>query len=237
MTENVVEVPGSASAAAWLTDRIIGFGESVLSIVPSGFEAYARVFHPACPGGSFSNLRPGQTPLTWAEVARSRGTTAHRAMQWPSLIGTYTSSNYPRAPDHPGVEPAMGELPLEVVIVVMELLKRQTESPDRYWFAVCDGFGELSDFVRAAPTFDLPHRHYYLLVGPIEGVLKSVEGQYQCPTSGGPMTGPGAWPRSLICSRPTSVAVEHASTSSWGTTGWRFTRCSRPTGFPGMPMA
>jgi hypothetical protein len=173
--ENVVEVPGSADAAAWLTDRIIGFGESVLSIVPSGFEAYARVFHPACPGGSFFNLRPGQTPLTWAEVAKSRGTTVHRAMQWPSLIGTYTSSNYPRAPDHPGVEPATGELPLEVVRVAMELLKRQTRSPERCWFAVWEGFGRLSDFVTTAPTFDLPHRHYYLLVGPIEAVLESVE--------------------------------------------------------------
>ena len=149
MIENVVKVPERVDAATWVQERIIGFGESVLSIVPSGFEAYARVFHPACPGGLYANLKPEQTEMTWAEVAKSKGTTVHRAMQWPSVIGTYSSSNYPRPQDHPGLEPTMGDLPLPTAQVVMEVLKGQTETPTRCWFAVLEGVAGLANFIRS----------------------------------------------------------------------------------------
>ena len=36
-----------AAPAAWVVDGLRGFGESVLSLVPEGFDAYARIFHPA----------------------------------------------------------------------------------------------------------------------------------------------------------------------------------------------
>ncbi len=152
------------------------FGDTVLSVVPGGFAAYARIFHPPVPGGSFANLKPGESPLSWAAVAESRGTTAHKAMQWPSLIGTYLGAGDPRAMDHPGIEPDMGSLPLAVSQVVMEVLERETNTPDDCWFAVWEGWGfRAEDFVSNAPTFVLPHRSYFLLQGPIEAVLESVE--------------------------------------------------------------
>lgn len=172
--KDVAHAPATADAAAWLTERIVTFGESVLSVVPSGFEAYARVFHPPSPGGSFANLQPGQVPLRWAEVAESMGTTAHRAMQWPSLIGTAMSYGDPRVKVHPGVEPTTGSLPLPVARVVIEVLRGHTRTPKRCWFAAWEGWGGLADFVRSAPVFDVPHRSYLLLAGPIETVLESV---------------------------------------------------------------
>jgi hypothetical protein len=172
---DVARVPESADAASWVGERIVGFAESVLSLVPGGFDAYARIFHPACPGGSFANLRPGQLPVSWGALAASMGTTAHRAMQWPSVIGTYKSSSYPRLETHPGVEPSTGSLPLPVSRIVMELLKGHTTTPDKCWFAVWEGSGALGEFVRSAPTFDLPNRTYHLLAGAIDTVLESVE--------------------------------------------------------------
>ncbi len=47
--------PATSSAPAkWIVDGIRGFGESVLSLVPAGFEAYGRLAHPAG--------RPGNLP-------------------------------------------------------------------------------------------------------------------------------------------------------------------------------
>ena len=172
--KDVAQVPATADAAAWLTERIVTFGESVLSVVPSGFEAYARIFHPASPGGSIANLLPGQVPLSWAGVAESVGTTAHRGMQWPSLIGTYMSSGNPRVKAHPGVEPTTGSLPLPVARVAMQVLRGHTTTPERCWFATWEGWGGLADFVTTAPAFDLPHRTYLLVAGPIEAALESV---------------------------------------------------------------
>ena len=36
-----------ASAASWVVAGLRGFAESVLSLVPAGFPAYGRIFHPA----------------------------------------------------------------------------------------------------------------------------------------------------------------------------------------------
>jgi hypothetical protein len=170
MIEDVAHVPASADGARWVSEGIIGFAESVLSLVPGGFEAYARIFHPAVPGGFFENLRPGQIPITWGEVAALTGTTAHRAMQWPSLIGTYRSEN-----SFPDVEPGTGSLPLPVAEVLVEILKVHTNASQHCCFASWEGYGALSDFIRTGPKFELPNRRYHLLSGPIESLLESVK--------------------------------------------------------------
>ncbi|HEY5025919.1 MAG TPA: hypothetical protein VII76_13155 [Acidimicrobiales bacterium] len=176
MIHDVAVIPDSNDAASWVIEGIQGFVDSVLSFVPGGFDAYARVFHPAVPHGSHRNLRPGERPLTWAEVAASMGTTAHAAMDWPSMIGTYRQAgSIPGAPNHPGVEPTSGALPIEVSRPLVEALREETGTPERCWFAVWEGFGALSSWVEGAPTFDLPHRRYHLLVGPIETIFESVE--------------------------------------------------------------
>ena len=36
-----------AAPASWVIEGLRGFAESVLSVVPGGFEAYGRIFHPA----------------------------------------------------------------------------------------------------------------------------------------------------------------------------------------------
>jgi hypothetical protein len=46
-----------------------GFAESVLSVVPAGFEAYARIFHPAYRGEP-------PVPVLWREIASASGRVA-----------------------------------------------------------------------------------------------------------------------------------------------------------------
>jgi hypothetical protein len=71
-----------AAPAGWVTAGLRGFASSVLSVVPVGFQAYARIFHPAQRRDGV-----GWQPLSWREVAAANGRVAHRAMQWCGLVG------------------------------------------------------------------------------------------------------------------------------------------------------
>lgn len=158
-----LRVADEASAADWLRAGVRGFAESVCSLVPTGFPAYVRVFHPAaraCGPGSEA------VAVRWEAIAAACGKVAHPAMQLPWLTGV---DQY-RA-ELPGVfdaNPAIGTLPPELARPLAATLSRHTSTPARCWFAVWDGFGGMPSWVREAPRFRLPARGYFLLTGPVE---------------------------------------------------------------------
>lgn len=171
MITDVAEIPASAEPASWLCDGIHGFYDGVVSLVPDGFPAYARIFHPAATAqGS------GEDGVTWAPIALARGRAAHAGMQWPSIVGTDKSMySVPRPLDHPGVEPLEGSLPRSVARILVGVLADHTQSPNHCWFGIWEGFGTLLETaVIQAPTFELPHRSYYLMSGPIASIEESV---------------------------------------------------------------
>ena len=139
---------------------MVTFAESVVSIVPAGFEAYARILHPA---------GQGDRPVTWAEVAASTGRTSHREMQWEALVGA--EYYQPGPADCWDREPRWGTLPAEVARPLVSTLRQQTERAEESWLAVWEGWGDLSPQIRLAPTFELPHRRYHLLNGSIEAAI------------------------------------------------------------------
>lgn len=65
--------------AAWIRERLVGFGAGVQSVVPTGFPAYVRLLHPA--------ERPPPEPrlIRWAEVAQRAGVTMHAAIDFDEL--------------------------------------------------------------------------------------------------------------------------------------------------------
>jgi hypothetical protein len=66
------------SVGDWLEPRMCGFGGQVGSVVPTmGFEAFARVLHPAADERG--------RPATWADVCERLGRTSHALMQWRSI--------------------------------------------------------------------------------------------------------------------------------------------------------
>jgi hypothetical protein len=58
----------------WVRDRLGPFGGQVGSVVPRGFDAYARVLHRA--------TDRGVEPVRWADVAAATGATLHPTAQW-----------------------------------------------------------------------------------------------------------------------------------------------------------
>jgi len=156
-----------AAAASWVVSGLRGFAESVLSLVPAGFEAYGRIFHPAW------RWEPTRR-VPWRDVARANGRVAHPAMQWPSITGAagyYHGAHQPGIWDH---EPVEGSLPEELAPALASVLARHTATPQRCWFAVWEGYGCLAFGPGDAPAFGIPHRRLLLFTGPITAVLASL---------------------------------------------------------------
>ena len=71
------------AAGVWIAPRLGGEFGAVGLVCPTGFEAYARVFHPV-----------GERRLRWSEVCAVTGRTAHPLMQWGRISGTLHGTRY-----------------------------------------------------------------------------------------------------------------------------------------------
>jgi hypothetical protein len=153
------------SPADWIEPRMHLRPHDVGSIIPDGFEAYGRLFHPLEP-----DWRSNRRRERWSDLARRNGRIAHSQMQLHLI-------NIPRGQPGPkgyerGDGPNWGSLPLEERRVLVELLRDETTTPDRCWFCMWEGYGGLDDGgVRERVV--RPHREYLLYTGTIERALES----------------------------------------------------------------
>lgn len=149
-----------AAPAAWVVASLRGFGESVRSLVPEMFPAYARILHPAYHHGR---------RVRWAEIAAANGRRAEPTMQLCELVGGHEAA----ATGQPGVfdeAPRLGALPQAAAEPLIAVLARHTATADRCWLAVWEGWSGLPGQIRAWPTFQAPERRYHLGSGPIDAL-------------------------------------------------------------------
>ena len=132
-----------AFAAEWVKERLLPFsreaGIRVGNVVPQGFEANARIFHPA------SRYLPDTQewePVRWSEIASWTGRAVHPGMQFHAILGN---------PEDPNAKPDWGHLPREgtldadQILPVVEILVKHTATPQRCHFCVWDGWGGIDD--------------------------------------------------------------------------------------------
>src|SRR5262249_55891302 len=120
--------------ASWIGQRLAPFHSHVVtSVVPEGFEGYARVLHP------IEEPDTGDRAVRWAEVAAWSGMPLHRGAQFHSVA---------LPPVRPqgvapwsGQAPEQGSLYLPDAAVLVEALRAWTSMPAQCWFCVWDGFG------------------------------------------------------------------------------------------------
>jgi len=170
-----------AEQGRWIRDRLHPFGQNVGSVVPGGYEAYARLFHPV-------DDQSGNT-TRWSDVARRNGRIAHPEMQF-HLVSTPAGTT-PSDPNHPSGRVRWGSLPRDELAALVRVLERHTETPLDCWFAVWEGFGQVhggSAFgqlttsggaavaglapidVLRGPRLRLPQREHVMLRGPLAEV-------------------------------------------------------------------
>ncbi len=203
-------VETDVAATSWIDEGLLPFrrqSEGVLvgEIVPSGFEAYARVFHPA--RRFFGSSIEQSVTLRWSEMAAARGKTVHPEMQIEALIDNANAFDYEhwKAISSGGGEwfPPQECLEETEALALAGLLRPFTTTPDDAWFMLWDGYGDLgrdTDSVpRAmihpdrsdAPVGELLHgtgalRHYLVFRGPLDALTTwfrwRMEGpNYWCP--------------------------------------------------------
>ena len=198
--------------------------DRVSSLVPKGFERYARIFHPAWRlDGHCDDLRVAyqqcgeqRTAISWAEMAASTGSHVHALMQWKKIAAPTLGGAKVVAPDE-GIVPAAVSLPL------VDLLSPHT-GRDACWLGVWQGWGWAWDDYR----LQVPQSTKSVATG--EG---PEGGMFRAPAQSGMFLAPARkWDvfRLLlqmglqIVSTPFLKGVEHTSKTSvidtWGGRTW-----------------
>lgn len=111
-------------STAWIQSSLRR-DDTVASLVPPVFEAYARVFHPAV-----RYVGDDDVDVRWAEVAVANGTLAHPAMEWGSVTGSMDFFEEADQPPTWNDAPARGHLPRHVVSRLVPVLRTHTATPD-----------------------------------------------------------------------------------------------------------
>ena len=173
----------SAEPARWVIEGLVSREHSVRSLVPDGFEAYCRLFHPAStyevgPDGRVVNERE----VAWAEIAKMNDRVMHPEAQFEAITGLdrYKSDS---TMDH-GQPPLWrspandGSLDRDILELLARLLRSHTQTPDHCHFAYWDGYGGTPRDIKA-PVFGYPWpdtgRDHLLFEGPIESCVLSVQ--------------------------------------------------------------
>jgi hypothetical protein len=197
-----VEWSRNSREADWIRPRLSPFSCGIAtSVVPGGFEAYARIFHPAS-----RNHGPEEVPVRWSEVAAWSGLPLLPHSQFPDIV---MPENLPAGPAPWDTGPENGTLYPPYAVALGDILLTHGEEPPPWWFCVWHGFGwETSVFVsavfagpdseptevevlptrlrdpvpaevRAGPTVELPGREYFLYSGRPLDALAFVDTQQQ----------------------------------------------------------
>ena len=162
--------PGVAAAtdtavAAWLSGRMlppVSARTLVGGVIPTGFEAYARVFHPASAGSQ---------PYRWSAAAAWAGRVVHAEMQWEAITAHVRPSNEQEPWND---EPVLGCCPAQVREPLAELLRAHTRTPHHCWVCIWEGYGGVEDALAGVPRVHHPWRDYALLQAPLELIASGV---------------------------------------------------------------
>ena len=174
------------SAAAWLHDRLLVWPTPenevlVGSVVPTGYQAYARVFHPAA---RWSGER--REEVRWTDVASTTGRVAHPEMEWHRI--TAPKQGGAAAPGDIQA-PNEGSLSREECVRLSSILQRFTRTPEVCWFLMWVGFGDIPRAVLGIDLppdrrgwVELPGREYLLYKGAVDAAPRAEVGfTYQSP--------------------------------------------------------
>lgn len=160
----------NSQAASWIVERLHPFSSDVGGIIPEGFEAYARIFHPPRRRSSDGTL----VPVLWRDIAAANNRSIAAEMQRLGKDGEptrYALSGELLWDQDPGV----GCIPIDITVRLVNTLRLHTRTPLSCWFAVWEGWGDLRVRDEGGARFAIQRwRNYVLLHGPIEDALETL---------------------------------------------------------------
>jgi hypothetical protein len=175
-----VELWQDPSPADWIVYRLWPWGPGhekeptrLGSFAPSGFEAYARILHPA-----YADVRGGEI-VRWRTLADRRGVTLGPESTFVEVSGIPLGDT----PEFDQHAPHDGWLIEKEVRSLARLLERYTSTPDQCWFCLWVGPGYWDASMGRAAQVRAEHREYFLFRGELRhaGSFPPIEGEYQSP--------------------------------------------------------
>ena len=166
-----LEFTEDVTSAQWVEESLMDFG-SVRALVPEGFSAYARVFHPAYLDDS------QEQPVRWSTVASWTGRTVHPQMQF-ERIANLSEDPGDIYQDPPwGSLPQHGSIPENECLTLVDVLRGFTSTPDQCYFCLWEGYGNIDTrLYKASARVKAPGRSYLLFRGPIDAVMAFLVGK------------------------------------------------------------
>ena len=163
------------SRGDWLRDRLDESYATMHGVVPRGYPAYARVFHPASVRSLPDRPVPTQDeyermpeaehqalygryidePARWADAATAFGTVLHPTAQWQALVCTPVGGDWRTRHTSNGREfsaPAEGDLEPADLAAIARHLVAHTATPDAGVAAVWEGWGGLLGHLGHSPS-------------------------------------------------------------------------------------
>jgi hypothetical protein len=196
-----MHIAKNSEPASWIPPRLHPFAQDVGSIIPEGFTAYARVFHPP-----YRRTSDGkEIPVRWRDIAAANNRTIAAEMQRMDISAEPTRFS-PSGEELWEQQPRAGSIPREIAVRLAAILASHTRTPELCWFAVWEGWGDLRirdngrasvqmydaasvqmydaatpPVTRMAPPtpnpaarFSIPGRDLFLLQGAVDDVLKTL---------------------------------------------------------------
>ena len=122
------------SAGRWVEQSLSPDFGCVGSLVPVGYEGYARMLHPA--------RDASEQPVRWSEVVDWSGRVYHAVMSFEGISSSVDGRGVgPRPWDD---DPKHGSMDEDQAIELSRFLARYTATPDECYFGVWDGYGQYS---------------------------------------------------------------------------------------------
>ncbi len=190
------ELMRDVSPADWVLERLKPWDSLAVrlnSFAPDGFDAYARIFHPA---------RTGQTLTGWAELGAARGVALSPDVAFCEVTGLDPSDE----PALDEITPLNGQLPQAACEALAQALRPHTRSPERSWFCLWEGNGafwshahsatypdnairpEIEQYwadaqaqdavLHSTPKVEAQHRSYLLFRGPLDAACAFEPGSW-----------------------------------------------------------
>jgi hypothetical protein len=188
-----VTLEGDLTPASWVVERLWPWGHDsvrVGSFLPEGFDAYARILHPAArTAGDVGTAR-------WSTLARRTGVTIGPNTGFDEAAGAGPDHSMPGGED---ITPSSGTLPVIELTALVATLEYETSTADRCWFCFWDGWGhwwseshsptwspdtdpemvaayrrkadERDRILRSTPRVHAYARDYFLFAGPLRAVM------------------------------------------------------------------
>lgn len=163
------------SAGDWLRDRLDAGGTDMHVVVPHGYPAYARIFHPASVRSLPDRAVPTydeweklsgveqqhllenfkESDTTWQQTAAAFGSTFHPTAQWQHLVKTPPETDWNTRISPDGREftsPEDASLSPSDFARLSDILAAHTTTPDEGYAAIWGGFGGLLGFFGDTPS-------------------------------------------------------------------------------------